>query len=268
MKREFTAVAVGLGLGLILFGAALAADEENCDEATFHLYGTEVDNHGVRSVLVVEYDLLGGGESNCLVPRQFPIIVPKSELHCEQEIRQACGLPTTVFKRWSLNVFPSAEIHGPYSPGGEIVVAEEEEPTSDQISYFKVKQKSGRSLLHILAARADARTVGEIVGRGIDLNVLAGDGRTPLHDAVSWNREKVVALFVAAGARVNTRDLEGRTPLHSAAAGGNAAIVESLLAHGADIEALDNDGRTPLQIATARRHWSSAALLGAKAAEE
>lgn len=266
-----------LGIAKFLLGITLmvsptiakATGDGDCDDATFHLYGTEVDDRGVPSVLVMEYDLLGFAETSCLIPKQFPIIVPKSELFCETEIENACGLPGTLFKRWSFNVFPSAVIFDKAPFGGQIVESDEAEDKNFRVpNYFSVKTNAGKSLLHILAARADEKTVARMVGSGTDIDIRDDAGRTPLHEAVSAGRARVVKMFASAGAKLNTIDESGRSPLHDAAASGNTDIVKILLDHGADRDAVDSDGKTPLQIATDRRHWPAAALLGSNANEE
>ena len=271
MKRatRIGGIATLLIVGAVTLSPAPAGADKKCDEATFHLYGAEIDNVGVASVLVMEFDLLGYGETKCMVPKQFPIIVPKSELFCETKIEDTCGLAGAIFKRWSYNVFPSA-VFFEGTPFGS--VARETDETEGEkkraINYFSVKTNSGKSLLHILAARADEKTIVRMLGKGAEIDVRDDAGRTPLHEAVIAGRSSVVKMFAGAGARVNTNDESGCSPLHDAAASGNAEIVKILLRHGADGDAVDADGKTPLQIATDHRHWPAAALLGSNASEE
>ena len=262
----------GFVFGMTLIGSptiAGAAGDGDCNDATFHVYGTEVDDAGVPSVLVMEYDLLGFPETNCLIPSQFPVIVPKSDLFCETDIEDTCGLTGTLFKRWSFNVFPSTVIFDKVPFGGKIVDSDEAEGKEFRTpNYFSVKTNAGKSLLHILAARADEKTVARMVGSGTDIDIRDDAGKTPLHEAVSAGRTRVVKMFAGAGAKINTADESGRSPLHDAAASGNTDIVKILLKHGADADAVDADGKTPLQIATDRRYWPAAALLGSNANEE
>ena len=82
------------------------------------------------------------------------------------------------------------------------------------------------------------------------MNLKDKNGRTPLHLAAESADRDIVKLLLDKGARVNEKDDEsGFTALHHAARLGNKDTAELLIASGADINAKDKQDHTPLYVA-------------------
>lgn len=71
-------------------------------------------------------------------------------------------------------------------------------------------------------------------------------GNTPLINAVIDNNTTVVRRLLAQGADANGRGSGGRTPLMFAADGGHTGLLKLLLARGADVNARSDVGQTAL----------------------
>lgn len=112
--------------------------------------------------------------------------------------------------------------------------------------------------------------VETLLVEGADVTVKNKDGRTALHIAALRGSAAVVSMLLIKGADIHARDNDGSTPLHVAASWGFVAAVELLLAEGADVNAKDNKGKTPLDGARARKNEEAIELLkrhGAKSGE-
>ena len=96
-----------LGTGILIgnYGIANAQSKNNCDQATFHFFGVEVDDKGTDSILVLKYKLLASETARCVTPEKYPLIVPKTEVYCQREINNVCGMSSPLFKAWSYDAF-------------------------------------------------------------------------------------------------------------------------------------------------------------------
>jgi len=122
---------------------------------------------------------------------------------------------------------------------------------------------------HQAAERGDPGALEKLLAADATLvNVKDKDGRTPLHVAAQAGHKPVVELLVARGADLNARDEDSRTPLHLAAAEGHKDVVEFLLDKGADVDVKDKAAWTPVHWAAYRTHKEVVALLIARGPEE
>jgi ankyrin repeat protein len=86
------------------------------------------------------------------------------------------------------------------------------------------------------AQRNDTATLGNLLGRNVDVNSVNAQNETALMIAVSNGRVEAANLLLSQGANPNivSREPEGATALHYAASNDSAPLVASLLAKGAD----------------------------------
>ena len=108
------------------------------------------------------------------------------------------------------------------------------------------------------AARADnddqLDVVGELIGRGVELDISDCYGWTPLFFAVFNGSILKVQALLSAGANPNSMNKAGETPLHYAALDGCFAIVENLLNLGVPTHVENKDGQTPAALAKDNGH--------------
>ena len=69
------------------------------------------------------------------------------------------------------------------------------------------------------------------------------NGRTPLHIAALYGNLRIAGLLLSRGANPNIKDDAGNTPLHLAR---NLDITNQLLRHGADVTRVNDAGETPI----------------------
>jgi ankyrin repeat protein len=121
----------------------------------------------------------------------------------------------------------------------------------------------GRPPVVHVAATGDARTMGLLLGAGIDPNLADTDGLTALAHAASRGDEPMARLLLEAGASPDV-DPAGpdRSLLEQAIREGRTPVVELLLAHGADPAALSREGQplVPLAVALGRADVTAALL--------
>ena len=104
--------------------------------------------------------------------------------------------------------------------------------------------------------RGDEEKAVELIKKGKDINVPAGNGFTPLDVAIGRGLRNSVDLLLKKGANVTARDKNGMTPLHIVAAyGDNTDFAKWLVAAGADVNARDKIGATPLFTAVYSGHY-------------
>jgi len=140
-----------------------------------------------------------------------------------------------------------------------------------------VKDKDGRTSLHLLVERDNTPDVAEIlIEKGANINATDSLGLTPLILAMESYDEILARYLISKGAEVdihsavflvlvdhlksilkddpsqiNARIKGGSyfsTPLHVAVSMLNVAMVKLLLEYGADINVTDDEGHTPLHI--------------------
>jgi hypothetical protein len=80
----------------------------------------------------------------------------------------------------------------------------------------------------------DIRRLGELLDKGVDVNMDLGGGETPLHSAAHAGEKELVAFLVSRGANVNALKQYKWAPIHDAAYQGNFDAVVELLKAGAD----------------------------------
>lgn len=82
----------------------------------------------------------------------------------------------------------------------------------------------------------------------LHLNLKNRHGRSALHIAARKGLEHIVALLLSNNADPGIRDPDGWTPLHHACFNGKSAVVRVLLDHGAAVDVRGSGGLTPSQI--------------------
>ena len=88
------------------------------------------------------------------------------------------------------------------------------------------------------------------------LDLRDKEGRTPLHLASSRGNFKCAQLLVESGADKDAKSKDGRTALYRAAANGDRRMVEMLIDIGADPTIPDDRGRSAMDAARDKGHVS------------
>ena len=139
------------------------------------------------------------------------------------------------------------------------------------------RDAEGWTLLHMVAYRGLFEVARILLERHeaikASLNMRNKKGRTALHLASRHHHASTVALLLKFGADVQAQDNYGMTPLHLALRGpmrlhclvydgkSSAIIAQLLLAHGAGVHVRDKNNQTPLHLASLHRCSSTIALL-------
>jgi len=100
--------------------------------------------------------------------------------------------------------------------------------------------RAGADVTFLLASYiGDAERVGNLIGRGENINMRDRDGCSALHLAALGGYRDVVRILLRAGADVRAEDNRGDTPLHCAvsASAADPNIIQMLLDAGADVDA-------------------------------
>lgn len=97
--------------------------------------------------------------------------------------------------------------------------------------------------------------IGELVGRGADINQRDSYGRTPLHFAVSFSEYDTVTAVIVQNAEVNVRDYAGRAPLFEAVQKEDFNTAKLLVENGADINIREKHGLTPLHLTILKNNF-------------
>ena len=106
------------------------------------------------------------------------------------------------------------------------------------------------SLLFSCAQTNNVYLLSEALSRAsINIDHIAGNGRTLLHEAVISGSEAVIYFLIQKSIRISAPDSSGRTPLMYAVQGQNGSIVKSLVRAGAKSDTQSQDGECPLHIA-------------------
>ncbi|KAG8644650.1 hypothetical protein MANES_11G152042v8, partial [Manihot esculenta] len=144
----------------------------------------------------------------------------------------------------------------------------------DSFGPLDLRDKEGRTPLHLAAGRGNIKCARVLVESGADKDAKSKDGRTALYRAAANGDHKMVEMLIEMGSDpqsqivmavqllmflgtrdifgpLDLRDKEGRTPLHLAAGRGNIKCSRVLVESGADKDAKSKDGRTALYRAAA-----------------
>lgn len=117
--------------------------------------------------------------------------------------------------------------------------------------------RSGKHVLHLAAAKNEARLVKHLLERYpgtsceyIDLPSAPGfDGKTALHEACYTRHSEVASILLDAGANPNIKAIQPvLAPIHIATRYRSDSLP-LLLEHGADVDATDGVGSTTLHVA-------------------
>lgn len=92
----------------------------------------------------------------------------------------------------------------------------------------------------------DAKTIPQLLAKGVNPNARLADGSTPLHVATSTANADAAKALLAHGADVNAVDKEDKTPLLIACESYAPQMIVVLVDRGADVNVQDKRGNTPL----------------------
>ncbi|MFC1795253.1 ankyrin repeat domain-containing protein, partial [Planctomycetota bacterium] len=138
-------------------------------------------------------------------------------------------------------------------PTSEIPVASYEKKTE----LLNLKDKDGRTLLHLAVGSADGDIVKLLLDKGADINAKDDEsGFTALHYAAQFGNKNAAELLIARDADINAKDKQGHTPLY-VAVNHDYKVAEFLMNKGADSSIRTESGRTLLQLAQQRRQTES-----------
>lgn len=108
---------------------------------------------------------------------------------------------------------------------------------------------SGRTGLHIAAARRDLVWLVFLANKGANPNIADNRGVTPLMLASQLGFYEGVQALITAGARVDTPNEAGETPLITAVHRRDTQMMRVLLEAGANPDRSDNSGRSAREYA-------------------
>jgi ankyrin repeat protein len=108
---------------------------------------------------------------------------------------------------------------------------------------------SGRTALHITAARRDIVWLVFLANKGANPNIADNRGVTPLMLASQLGFFEGVDALIKAGARVDEPNEAGETPLITAVHRRDTQMMRVLLQAGADPDRSDNSGRSAREYA-------------------
>ena len=108
---------------------------------------------------------------------------------------------------------------------------------------------TGRTALHIAAARRDNVWLVFLANKGANPNIADNHGMTPLMLASQLGFFEGVQTLITAGAHVDEANEAGETPLISAVHRRDTQMMRVLLQAGADPDRADNSGRSAREYA-------------------
>jgi len=113
---------------------------------------------------------------------------------------------------------------------------------------FMARRERERQEYQLLAAirQQDEARIRELLGRGVNPNLLLRSGESLLNHAVSSQNVNIVEMLLGAGANVNVTNALGITPIMTAARLQNMAIINLLVQRNANLDSRDFNGRTVL----------------------
>uniref|UniRef100_A0A8C8RFV4 Uncharacterized protein n=1 Tax=Pelusios castaneus TaxID=367368 RepID=A0A8C8RFV4_9SAUR len=121
---------------------------------------------------------------------------------------------------------------------------------SKSTSQLHLRDKRGRTCLHLAAANGHVEMVRGLLGQGAEINVTDKQGWGPLHFAAKSGFLACVRLLVETGATPTLESKEGRTPIQYAAAENHQEVVSFLLKKNTPTLKLIEDRKV-------RQSWSS-----------
>ncbi|MCB0345297.1 MAG: ankyrin repeat domain-containing protein [Bdellovibrionales bacterium] len=107
----------------------------------------------------------------------------------------------------------------------------------------------GKTALHYAAASGQLGAAQVLLENKALVDTKTKEGLTPLLIAARARDVAMVELFADRGANVNVQDELGSTPLIFAASEGDSVLARVLLRHGSQIDAKDKNGYTALMFA-------------------
>ncbi len=106
------------------------------------------------------------------------------------------------------------------------------ESKPDNDPHVMMRDKEGRTHLHLAAHKGDVSSVISLLSRGAEIDAQDNGGRTALHYASVKGHKECVEVLVNYGAGVSVTDNEGRTPLYWAMRNAHTETVVFLLSKG------------------------------------
>jgi len=138
-------------------------------------------------------------------------------------------------------------------PTSELPVASYQKRTE----LLNMKDKEGRTLLHLAVESADRDIVELLLNKGAKLDEKDDEsGFTALHHAARLGNRNAAELLIAMGADLNAKDKQGHTPLY-VAANHDYKVAELLMSKGADSAIQTEPDRTLLELAQQRKQTES-----------
>ncbi|MEU6249600.1 ankyrin repeat domain-containing protein [Glycomyces sp. NPDC047010] len=110
-----------------------------------------------------------------------------------------------------------------------------------------------RELLEAAGA-GDADAAARLLGRGAEVDVRDGEGRSPLMLAALADHVAAARVLVEYGADPDARDDLGDTPWVTCGVTGSVAMMHAILDAGPDLEVPNRRGGSPLHPASERGH--------------
>ncbi|KAF2296296.1 hypothetical protein GH714_037292 [Hevea brasiliensis] len=123
---------------------------------------------------------------------------------------------------------------------------------AENVSFYQVDpkwQSKGWSDLHVAIALDRTEEVLDSLDSFGPLDLRDKEGRTPLHLAASRGNIKCARVLVESGADKDAKSNDGRTALYRAAANGDRRMVEMLIEMGCDPTIADDRGRSAFDVA-------------------
>ncbi|XP_043221966.1 ankyrin repeat domain-containing protein 50-like [Amphibalanus amphitrite] len=143
--------------------------------------------------------------------------------------------------------------------------------TAKSTAGVQARDREGRSLLHLAAARGHREMVELLLERRLPADAEDGDGNTPLLKAAEADSSAATAaeadsaatvrLLLERGASASHCNHHQQNGLHVSARRGAEPVLQALLQHGANVDQVDKDGHTPLHLSVLHAHPELAAAL-------
>ncbi|XP_037074713.1 ankyrin repeat domain-containing protein 26-like [Pollicipes pollicipes] len=135
--------------------------------------------------------------------------------------------------------------------------------TAKSAAGLQARDREGRTLLHLAAARGHSQMAELLLGRGLSLDASDNQGCTPLLKAVEADSTATARLLLERGANASHVNHKQANGLHVSVRHGSDRILELLLQHGTNVDQISEDGHTPLHLAILHDRGRTAAELAA-----